>query len=101
MITAEGLKNYSYGDDASFQPEIAVNCLNAAKEYYLMAGVAERDSALYEQAVYLLACHWYDNRALDLIGQVRGEVSYGVQAMIHQLANTPPSSSRGDREVLP
>ena len=55
MVTLEGMKEYGYGDDASWQPAVAARCLNAAKEYYLNAGVKERESALYDQAVYLLA----------------------------------------------
>lgn len=90
MVTLEGMREYGYGDDASWQPKVAARCLNAAKEYYLNAGVRERDSALYDQAVYLLAMHWYDNREAMLIGQVRGEIVHGVQSIIHQLAYTAP-----------
>lgn len=90
MVTLQGMMAYGYGDDAGWQPDVAVRCLNAAKEYYLTAGVKERDSELYDQAVYMLAMHWYDNRGVDVIGQVRGEMSHGVQSIIHQLAYTAP-----------
>lgn len=89
MVTLDGMKEYGYADDSSWQPQVAVRCLNAAKEYYLNAGVKERNSELYDQAVYMLAMHWYDNRDIDIIGQVRGEMSHGVQSIIHQLAWTP------------
>lgn len=90
MVTLDGMKEYGYADDVSWQPGVAVRCLNAAKEYYLNAGVKERPSELYDQAVYMLAMHWYDNRDVDMLGQVRGEISHGVQSIIHQLASTPP-----------
>lgn len=89
MVTLEGMREYGYGDNESWQPAVAARCLNAAKEYYLNAGVRERDSALYDQAVYMLAMHWYDNREAQVIGQVRDEMAHGVQSVIHQLAWTP------------
>lgn len=89
MVTLEGMKAYGYADDGSFQIDVAARCLNAAKEYLFNAGVRERASELYDQGVYMLAMHWYDNRDVDIIGQVRGELSHGVQSIIHQLAYTP------------
>lgn len=100
MVTLNGMQAYGYADDLSFDKNIALNCLNAAKEYLANAGVKERESFLYEQAVYMLAMHWYDNRELDIIGQVRGEISYGVNAIIHQLANTPLGNGPGFNPVV-
>lgn len=88
--TVDGLcKAYGYGSDADWQPSVAAMCLNAAKEYLSNAGVKERpNSALYDLCVYMLTMHWYENRGVMLVGQVRGEILNGVNAIIHQLANT-------------
>lgn len=85
MVSVRGMREFGYADAETFQSDVAVRCLNAAKEYLANAGVRERESALYDQAVYMLAMHWYDNRNVDIIGQVRGEVSHGLQSIIHQL----------------
>lgn len=89
MVTLEGMKEYGYADDATWQPQVAVRCLNAAMEFYDNAGVKQRmHSDLYDQGVYLLAMHYYDNREAMVIGQIRGEVLHGVQSIIHQLSYT-------------
>lgn len=96
MVTLEGMKEYGYGDDSTWQPQVAARCLNAAMEYYANAGVKQRlNSDLYDQGVYLLAMHYYDNREAQIIGQVRGEVLHGVQSIIHQLAYTPEDAVPG------
>ena len=95
MVTLEGMMEYGYGDDASWQPRIAAGCLNAAMEYLAGADVYQRESWLYEQAVYMLAMHWYDNRSTEVIGQVRGEIAFGIQSIIHQMANTPGPPKEG------
>lgn len=100
MVTLEGMKEYGYADDTSFQPTVAARCLNAAMEYLVNAGVRQRESELYEQAVYMLAMHWYDNRDVDVIGQVRGEISHGITSIIHQLNYSPPGAD-GDIGYTP
>ena len=87
--TLDGLcKSYGYGTDADWQPEVAQMCLDAAKEYLANAGVKERlQSPLYDLAVYMLTMHWYDNRGVQVIGQVRGEIQMGVRSIIHQLSD--------------
>ena len=88
--TVDGLcKAYGYGSDADWQPGVAAMCLDAAKEYLANAGVKERKSStLYDLAVYMLTMHWYENRGVMIVGQVRGEILNGINAIIHQLANT-------------
>lgn len=102
MVTPEGLREYGYGDDAGWQPAVAARCLEAAREYYRNAGVKERDTPLYDAAVYMLALHWYDNREVQLIGQVRDEMAHGIQSIIHQLAWTAtPEEAAAPDEPLP
>ncbi|MBQ8537832.1 MAG: phage gp6-like head-tail connector protein [Clostridia bacterium] len=80
-------KNYGYGTDADWQPEVAQMCMDAAKEYLANAGVKERqDSPLYDLAVYMLTMHWYDNRGIQIVGQIRGELLLGIRSIIHQLS---------------
>lgn len=95
--TVEGLcKNYGYGTDADWQPDVAQMCLDAAKEYLANADVQEREnSQLYDLAVYMLTMHWYQNRGVMIVGQVRGEIQKGITAIIHQLASRPPEEVRG------
>lgn len=86
----EFCKEYGYGSDDDWQPEIASMCLKAAKEYLKNAGVQERQSSpLYDLGVYMLTLHWYTNRGVMVVGQVRGEILNGITAIIHQLANSP------------
>ena len=101
MVTLDGMMEYGYGDDASFQAKVAARCLNAAMEYLVNAGIRQRESELYEQAVYMLAMHWYDNRDVDVIGQVRGEISHGIQSIIHQLSYAAAETVEDPRGYVP
>ena len=87
--TLDGMIQYGYATDDTFQREIGQACLDAAAAYLRNADVPEpgEDSPLYDLAVYMLAMHWYDNRGVTVLGQVAGPIAKGVQAIIHQLAS--------------
>ena len=86
-VSVDGLIQYGYATDDTFQRGIGQMCLDAAVAYLKGAGVQqpETENALYDLAVYMLAVHWYDNRGVAVLGQVSGSIEKGVQAIIHQI----------------
>ena len=59
--------------------------MEAAQLYLEGAGVAPReDNALYDQAVYMLATHYLDNKGVVAEGGV-AEIPMGVTSIMHQL----------------
>ena len=90
-VTPETLREYGYGSESDWQPAVAQLCIDAAKNYLRRGGVEERlNDAEYDLAIMMLSMHWYDNRGVQVIGQVGGDIAKGVTSIIHQLANDPP-----------
>lgn len=65
--------------------------LEAAKEWLSNADVPDyaAKGALYTLAVYMLATHWLDNRAVMADAGSSAEVPLGVMSIMHQLRSTP------------
>lgn len=86
MADIEGLKQYLRLENDEEQLNMY---LAAAKNYALHAGVTEpeSDSPLYDLLIYMLACHWYDNRGVQTVGSNVNDLSLSVNSLILQLRN--------------
>lgn len=65
--------------------------LAAAEEWLANADVPDyaAHGPLYTLAVYMLATHWLDNRAVLAEAGSAAEVPLGVMSIMHQLRSTP------------
>lgn len=92
-----GLRCYAH---AEHEPDAVLQLfLSAAVEWYRNADVPEyaEEGALYTLAVYMLATHWLDNRAVLAEAGSAAEVPLGVMSIMHQLRSTP----RPETEATP
>ena len=84
-----GLRHYAH---AEHEPdEVLQLFLAAAVEWLKNADVPDfaAKGPLYTLAVYMLATHWLDNRAVIAETGGAAEVPLGVMSIMHQLRSTP------------
>ena len=83
--TIDGVCRYLRIERESRQAAEAERMMLAACAYLLGAGIPDtaQNDPRYEQAVYMIACEWYDKRGLTADG--RGDVSIGARQLIKQL----------------
>ena len=94
MADIAGLRGYLRADE---DDEVIEAYLAAAREYAHNAGIPERrNSRLYDLLVYMLACHWYDNRGVQVIGSGVESLSKSVDALVLQLRNLPEEEPSDD-----
>lgn len=86
MASLEGFKGYAVSAGDLTDAELQL-CLDAAKEYFKNAGVAEpgESNALYDLGVYRLATFYADNRGPLPNGGGSDALPYGIQGIIIQL----------------
>lgn len=83
--TIDGLCRYLRVERGSRQEAEAERMMLAACAYLLGAGIpgTAQNDPRYEQAVYMIACEWYDKRGLTADG--KADVSIGARQLIKQL----------------
>ena len=89
-----GLRRYAHAAHETDE-ELQI-FLSAAEEWLANAGVAghAKSGALYTLAVYMLATHWLDNRAVVAEAGSAAEVPLGVMSIMHQLRSTPKEDAQ-------
>lgn len=76
------LKRYAVLDPSDGDDLLLEACMEAAVEWFQGAGVAPRESRLYDLGVYMLAVHYFDNRGV--VGKDE-QLPMGVYSIMHQL----------------
>ena len=94
-VDAEYMKQYGYFADDTYQADMMSECIGRAKRYLANADVAEpeEDDPEYNMAVAMLALHAYDHRGVITSGSAPQEIPFGVQSIIHQLADRSVSGT--------
>ena len=85
MASLEGFKGYAVSAGDLTDAELQL-CLDAAKEYFKNAGVAEpgESNALYDLGVYRLATFYADNRGPLPNGGGYDALPCGIQGIVVQ-----------------
>lgn len=85
----DDVKNYLRVDDDLTEDDAQINSLIAAAKSYIsqQTGKTYVDDDLYNQAVKLLVCHWYENRELNPSKPgTLAEFPHSLSALINHIA---------------